>query len=173
MDGLGHHKKKCVNVMNCKKRKNNSRVTVDRRQPRIRLLKQFAIPIGLIIITAVAIGVLLNCGEGKEWIPQQADHTKLIGDWVRPDGGYVISISHVEPDGKLQAAYFNPNPISIAKANASFQKNAVRLFIELRDVGYPGSQYDLAYNPNKDILEGTYFQAQIQQQYQVFFQRIK
>jgi hypothetical protein len=159
--------------MNCKKRKNNFKVTVDRRQPRIRLLKHFGIPIGLIIIIAVAVGVLLNCGGGKARSPQQADYTKLVGDWVRPDGGYVISISNVEPDGKLQAAYYNPNPINVAQANVSFQNKTVKLFVELRDVGYPGSKYNLVYMPDKDVLQGTYFQAQDQVLYNVLFLRKK
>ena len=39
---------------------------------------------------------------------------------------------------------------------------ALKLFIELRDVGYPGSTYTLTYLPAGDRLTGVYYQAAIQ-----------
>ena len=32
----------------------------------------------------------------------------LVGQWVRPDGGYRITIRGVDADGRLDAAYANP-----------------------------------------------------------------
>jgi len=155
--------------MNNMRHKNGSAETTDRQRPRIRLLKLLAVLIGLIVVIAVAAGVL-HQREGKQ---TQADYIKLVGNWMRTDGDYIISIRGVDADGKVQAAYFNPNPIKVSQAKVSFQGNAIMLFVELRDEGYPGSKYNLTYNPSEDILEGTYFQAQAQQLYEVVFFRTK
>ena len=40
----------------------------------------------------------------------------LKGTWVRPDGGYMIAIRTIAPNGQLEAMYFNPNPLPFAKA---------------------------------------------------------
>jgi hypothetical protein len=98
---------------------------------------------------------------------------KLKGRWQRPDGGYVVDIRGVEPGGKMDAAYFNPGPIHVAKAEASQAGAVTKLFIELRDVNYPGSTYTLAYDAASDRLTGIYYQAALQQQFEVFFVRMK
>lgn len=98
---------------------------------------------------------------------------KLIGQWVRPDGGYVIRITSVNPDGQVQAAYFNPNPINVSKAMVTRDVGRIKVFVELQDEGYPGSNYNLTYDPVSDMLFGTYFQAQAQQIYEVAFQKNK
>jgi len=95
----------------------------------------------------------------------------LTGHWVRIDGGYVLEIRGVDAGGKLDAAYFNPRPIHVAKAEASQDGAAVRLFVELRDVNYPGSTYSLRYDPGRDVLEGAYFQAMQRETYDVSFVR--
>jgi hypothetical protein len=33
---------------------------------------------------------------------------RLIGQWVRPDGGYVLELKEIGDDGSLKAAYYNP-----------------------------------------------------------------
>lgn len=96
---------------------------------------------------------------------------KLVGRWVRTDGGYVLEIRGVEPGGKVDAAYFNPRPIHVARAEAAQDGDAVKLLIELRDVNYPGSTYSLTYDAGRDVLEGTYFQAMERQTYDVSFVR--
>jgi hypothetical protein len=45
------------------------------------------------------------------------------------------------------------------------------VFIELRDVNYPGSAYTLDYNPTTDKLMGVYFQAALGQKFAVEFER--
>src|SRR5437763_15302831 len=40
----------------------------------------------------------------------------LKGTWIRPDGGYTIAIRNVDPNGRREAMYFNPNPLPVAKA---------------------------------------------------------
>jgi hypothetical protein len=97
----------------------------------------------------------------------------LKGRWVRPDGGYVIVIKSVDPSGKIDATYLNPNPINVAKAEVSREGGALRAFLELRGAGYPGSTYTLTYEPRSDSLIGVYFQAVMQRKFDVVFQRAK
>jgi hypothetical protein len=47
------------------------------------------------------------------------------------------------------------------------------VFIELQDQGYPGSTYTLNYNPAEDSLVGFYYQAVMQQNFDVVFARVK
>lgn len=96
---------------------------------------------------------------------------KLKGKWLRPDGGYIIEIKSVDGDGKLEAAYLNPKPIHVAKAEASLDGATVKVFIELRDVNYPGSTYKLIYVPENDQFSGIYYQALQQQSFEVVFVR--
>jgi hypothetical protein len=98
---------------------------------------------------------------------------KLRGKWLRPDGGYVLEIRGAAPDGKLEAAYFNPKSINVAKAAALRDGGSVKVFIELRDVNYPGSTYTLAYDPKEDQLKGDYFQAALKQNFDVYFTRVQ
>jgi hypothetical protein len=98
---------------------------------------------------------------------------KLKGKWLRPDGGYILDIRSVEPGGKIDAAYLNPRPINVAKAQATQEGAATKVFVELRDVNYPGSTYNLAYEAAGDRLTGIYYQAALQQQFEVVFVRAK
>jgi uncharacterized protein (DUF2147 family) len=95
----------------------------------------------------------------------------LKGNWVRPDGGYVISIKSVGPDGKLEATYFNPNPLPFAKAQAAWEGMTLRASFELRAGGYDGSTYELAYDRASDRLKGIYYQAVAKQKFDVYFAR--
>jgi uncharacterized protein (DUF2147 family) len=108
-------------------------------------------------------------------MPVQAtpEFAKLIGRWVRTDGGYVIVIKSVDPNGKMDATYANPNPINVSKAEASVEGSSLRIFVELRGVGYPGSTYTLTYDPTGDRITGEYFQAVIRQKFDVVFQRAR
>ena len=40
----------------------------------------------------------------------------LRGRWVRPDGGYVIEVRDTQAGGRVEAAYFNPRPIKVSRA---------------------------------------------------------
>jgi hypothetical protein len=101
-----------------------------------------------------------------------ADYRPLIGRWQRTDGGYVIDIRRVAPDGNMQAGYFNPRPINVSRARASLVKDYLKVEVELRDTGYPGSSYTLLYDPNKDALLGYYYQALQRQRFDVVFVRM-
>ena len=85
----------------------------------------------------------------------------------------MLELSSAEPDGQLKAAYFNPRPINVAVAQWKLQDGRLQVFVELRDVNYPGSTYTLSYEPITDRLKGIYFQAVQQQQFEVFFERKK
>ena len=44
-------------------------------------------------------------------LPKSADYERLVGRWLRPDGGYILDIKEIQPDGKVVAVYLNPRPI--------------------------------------------------------------
>lgn len=96
---------------------------------------------------------------------------RLVGRWLRADGGYVLEIRAVSPDGRVDASYLNPRPIHVARAEAARGGDIVTLLVELRDVNYPGSRYRLWYDAARDTLEGTYYQAAQQETYDVAFAR--
>lgn len=73
----------------------------------------------------------------------------------------------------MDATYSNPQPIRVSKAEASQEGAATKVFVELRDVNYPGSTYTLAYDAAGDKLAGIYFQAALQQKFEVVFERVK
>ena len=98
---------------------------------------------------------------------------RLQGRWLRPDGGYVIEIRNIEINGKMVAAYFNPRPINVSRAEASQEGATTKVFIELRDTNYPGATYTLTYDPVRDQLRGVYFQPALQQSFDVVFVRMK
>ena len=102
----------------------------------------------------------------------QVEFDKLRGRWQRPDGGYVLEIKSIANSGAMDAGYFNPNSIHVARAEASREGDAVKVFIELRDVNYPGSTYTLVYDPAGDRLKGIYYQAVAQQRFPVSFVRM-
>ena len=97
----------------------------------------------------------------------------LVGRWVRPDGGYVITIRAVDADGKLDASYANPNPLPFYTAEATRDGGVIKLFFELRAGGYNGSTYKLTYDQASDQLRGVYYQAVARQQFEVAFARAK
>ncbi len=101
------------------------------------------------------------------------DFQPLMGRWQRTDGGYIIEIRTIAPDGRINAGYFNPRPINVEKAQAAKDKEHIKVEMTLRDVGYPGSTYTLAYVPKKDVLLGYYYHAVSGQYFDVLFVRMK
>jgi hypothetical protein len=102
-----------------------------------------------------------------------ADKSLLVGNWVRTDAPYQIKISAVQEDGNLKAGYFNPNPINVGKAMWNDADGILKVYVELRDENYPGSNYKLNYSAEKDALAGEYFQAVESTTYKVAFTRVK
>ena len=127
-------------------------------------------------IVKVVLIFLLTCtfqflATGTVFSEEQIDYNSLVGEWVRPDGGYIIRIQGIKPDGSIDVGYFNPKEINIAEANVSRWKGLNKLFIKLQDEGYPGSTYTLYYYPDKDALAGFYYQATIKETFEVVFIR--
>jgi hypothetical protein len=119
----------------------------------------------LVVLTALVLLLTIDAASA-------ADYRPLIGRWQRTDGGYVIEIRRVATDGAMQAAYFNPRPINVSWAKASEFKDHLKVEVELRDTGYPGSSYTLLYDPEKDALLGFYYQAVQKQNFDVIFVRM-
>ena len=101
----------------------------------------------------------------------QPDLNRLVGRWLRPDGGYILEIRSATADGKLDVSYFNPNPIHVARAEWVINDNILYALVELQDVNYPGSTYGLEYKDGSDHLVGTYYQAVEKSTYDVEFVR--
>lgn len=132
--------------------------------------KSFRWPIYLLITVGL---VILGYFVISKWPSDQNQSQILKGRWLRPDGGYVLEIQNVKPDGEMEAAYFNPRPIHVAIAKMSQSGPETKVFVELRDTGYPGSAYNLVYDPENDQLKGIYSQATLHQDFDVYFVRMK
>ena len=111
-------------------------------------------------------------GGGSSSTTEQGEFEKLIGRWRRPDGGYIMDVRAVDAAGKLRVDYYNPKPINVSKSNVTREKEWLKVFVELTDVGYPGATYDLTYDPHHDIMRGTYFQPTLGQSFEVEFVRV-
>ncbi|HOB97610.1 MAG TPA: hypothetical protein PKM43_02550 [Verrucomicrobiota bacterium] len=103
----------------------------------------------------------------------KANPQRLVGRWLRPDGGYILDIQSVKGDRSLEVAYLNPNPIHVSRAETEEDGKTLRVFVELRDVNYPGCTYKLTYDSDKDQLTGVYFQAALNETFDVAFTRMK
>jgi hypothetical protein len=88
-----------------------------------------------------------------------AGQEQLVGRWVRNDGGYVIEIRSVGSNGKMEAFYFNPNPVHVGRAEWEQKNNTIIVVVALSDVNYPGSTYTLEFIEGEDRLKGMYYQA--------------
>jgi len=64
-------------------------------------------------------------------------------------------------------------PFNVSRAELRRKNGTLTVFIELRDVNYPGSTYTLHYDPASDRLKGTYYQAVQRQTYDIEFVRGK
>ena len=124
------------------------------------------IAVAIVVAVGIVSAIVLVQGE-------RGGFQTLNGRWLRLDGGYIFEIRAVDPSGKIDALYFNPRPINIAKAEATHVGSKLSVFVELRAPNYPGSMYTLVYDPKQDQLRGTYFQAALGQSFDVYFVRMK
>jgi hypothetical protein len=126
---------------------------------------------GGIVLVAVAFVGYWSLNKMAE--PAGPDPAKLVGRWLRPDGGYILQLSEPGPEGVLKAAYFNPRPIHVSRAEWKHLEDQLRIFVELSDRNYPGSTYTLVYVPDRDRFTGYYYQAALGQTFDVVFVRQK
>ena len=134
--------------------------------------------VGLAILGVVALLIGCNAtktGEGTEQVEsgtiEPEAFESVAGRWLRPDGGYILELSRPSPGKKFKATYLNPRPIQVATTRVTHEGTAIRVFVELLDVGYPGSYYDLVYDPAGDRLLGIYYQAKMDATFDVVFVR--
>jgi hypothetical protein len=96
---------------------------------------------------------------------------KVIGRWLRADGGYVLELRGADLSGVLDAGYFNPKPINVSRAIWMQGANGFQVVVELNDVGYPGATYVLSHDQKTDRLVGQYTQPAMQQSFDIEFVR--
>ncbi len=85
----------------------------------------------------------------------------------------MIEIKGADARGNLDAAYFNPAPIRVSRAVAVSDSEGLKVMVELNDVNYPGCVYRLKYDRQVDQLFGTYYQAAMDETFNVTFARVK
>jgi len=137
-------------------------------------------------LTAVALLLLVAC-KPQATTPQpsatnnlpaavpkpEPQFARLRGRWERADGGYVLELRSVDAAGAFEASYFNPQPIHVERAVAVAESGGTKVSVVLRDVNYPGCTYTLTYDDQADHLFGQYYQAAMQQTFDVTFGRQK
>jgi hypothetical protein len=120
-----------------------------------------------------------EAGEERANEPEplsEALRQKLLGNWQRTDADYAIEIRLVSPDGVADARYFNPfnqRSVNVEKSSVIRRDGQAEFFMVLRDVGYPGSTYTLVYDEANDLFNGIYYQAAMQQSFDVSFARVR
>jgi hypothetical protein len=133
-----------------------------------------------IVFISLAFMILAGChssvnNAGKNTAPDSKtaypDPNLLVGEWIRTDGGYRLKILSATADGKMDAAYFNPDPINVGQAGWVSKNNNIIITVVLQDVNYPGSTYTLQFFPTEDRLAGNYYQAVEKTNYGVEFIR--
>ena len=132
----------------------------------------------VIALFAVVLFVWLLCSPvlagQEEDIKESSGFTaakRLEGRWVRENGGYVLILQDIKADGSIKAFYLNPRSINVHEATWKFEDDRIFLYVELRDVNYPGSNYTLMYRASNDSLWGSYYQAVQKQTMDVKFVR--
>ena len=130
-------------------------------------------PGAVIIAGLLLVFALTSCSSEKEEGPVEEEITAdvLLGSWVRPDGGYILQIRTANPDGTLNAGYFNPRPINVGSAAWRRAGSILKVEVVMDDVNYQGSNYTLVYEPEADRLAGLYYQAVTRQTFDVVFVR--
>ena len=101
------------------------------------------------------------------------DPQQLRGRWRRADSDYTVAVDGVSSDGKLAARYLNPQPIHVARAEWKQTDGRLTLVVEMRDQLYPGSYYELTYDPASDGLSGVYHQLAAKEDFDVAFYRLE
>lgn len=125
----------------------------------------------LLLLGLAAVASPLHAADSGGDAP--AAKRRLLGRWLRPDGGYVLELRETPSGQGVEALYFNPRPIHVGRAELREEGGAISVFVELRDVNYPGSTYTLLYDAGTDRLGGTYFQAVQRATYDVEFVRLR
>jgi hypothetical protein len=133
----------------------------------------FVVLMTLSVVTMTVAAASSAVAADKPQAVKKTDVESLPGYWGRTDAGYILELKDLSMDGTLKAAYFNPRPINVSRAEWKRKEGKINLFIELRDKNYPGSSYSLTYDPGSDRLSGSYYQAVQKETFPVEFIRRK
>jgi hypothetical protein len=126
-----------------------------------------------IALASAAFCLALMHMAGNAALAKPLDFSVIAGQWARIDGSYTLRVENIMSDGTADVSYFNPRRIRVAESRVSSQDGQIRLFVKLQDEGYPGCTYTLFYYPEEDALAGVYYQAAVDQRYEVIFMRKK
>jgi len=121
------------------------------------------------LLVCLALQALICSGASAE----PFNFNVVSGKWARTDGNYTLVVRDVTADGAAVVEYFNPGNIHVAESSVGTQDGLVKLFVKLQDRGYPGSTYTLYYFAEKDALVGFYYQAAMDQTFEVILLRKK
>jgi hypothetical protein len=119
--------------------------------------------------TAAASGTATATSAAAKPVPEAV--TKLLGRWMRSDGGYVLELRKADISGTIEAGYFNPKSINVSRAAWMQGAGGLQVMVELNDVGYPGATYVLSHDAATDRLVGQYTQPAMQQSFEIDFVR--
>ena len=72
--------------------------------------------IGVLVLIVVVMGGYILHRQNENPGKQQKIPTELAGRWQRPDGGYVLELADIGPNGVVKASYFNPRPINVSRS---------------------------------------------------------
>ena len=146
-------------------------------------LRRAAVAAGVLvaIVSVVGLGVW-------EWLWNDIDDTisasvaerapgselgRLAGRWRRSDGAYILEVRAVDDRGTLDAVSLEATSIEETRGMVWRDGATTTLFVALHHVDAPGSAYTLTYDPARDDLEGTYYDAARQQEIPVVFSRAR
>jgi len=143
-----------------------------------KAVRSGVLPVGLVGIICAAV-ISFGSAEAQQTAVSAdaastgsaAPFSVLVGQWVRPDGGYRITINSVGADGKIDASYANPAVLPFSRTEAMLVDDQIRVFFELTAGGYGGSTYTLTYDADSDTLRGIYYQANARQRFDIYFER--
>lgn len=123
------------------------------------------------VLTLLAVGLALQALPGNGAFAAPFNFNVVSGKWARTDGTYTLVVQNVTSDGAVDVEYLNPGKINVSESRIDTHGGLVRLFVKLQDEGYPGCTYTLYYYAEKDALVGFYYQAAVDQTYEVIFLR--
>lgn len=117
----------------------------------------------------------LALAETQSTTQTETDPNKdlLIGEWSASGTPKVIKIANALDNGKLDIKYFDPKDINISKASWLKTGTHLSILIELEDINYPLSSFKLNYLPDRDVLNGDFFDVAQNSTFPVEFVRIQ
>lgn len=116
-----------------------------------------------IFLSTLLVGIALlvqSCATTATIQGNLSDLKPVLGEWVRPPGGYRLLVKEV--DGRIKVKYINPSQgnINVSQSKIGIDDKKIEIEVTLSDVNYPGSHYALMYDEKADTLKGKYTNPQ-------------